>query len=149
MLSLLPNRFSTFEFVPSGAILSSANERSRNRKPLLSRFSSPDMIWYSFCALYCSIPLLFHLIGGKGSALSPVSAGPFLALLECARQFAVPVVYMAFPPTMPVWRELTEMDGRGVRRPRKEERKRERGGDLWVSGWDLVEILIIYQCDWS
>lgn len=34
---------------------------------------------------------------------------------------AVPLCYMAFPPTVPEWTELTALDGHGVRRPKKKD----------------------------
>ena len=81
-------------------------------------------------------------------SLFPVSGG-FLGLLLCARYAAVPVVYMAIPPTMPPWKDLLELNEDGVRRPRR--RKMEDGNnkiDFPVVWWDLVEFTLIYLLDW-
>ena len=149
IVSFLPNRFSGFQFISSGSILSAANERSRSRTPLLRRLLSPDMIWYAFCVLYTAIPLLLRVVGDPGDSVFPLS-GALIKLLECARYAAVPVVYMAFPPAMPARTELVEVDKDGVQRPKKgtQEVNESDEGDYGVTWSDLVEVMIIYMCDW-
>ena len=149
ILTFLPSNFSAFHFIPSGSILSSGNERSLNRKPLLHRLLSPDIIWYILCVLYTTVPLLFCGLGDKGGSLFLLS-GATIKLLECARYAAVPVIYMAFPPTMPIRTELVEIDEKGVQRPKRwaRETNNNNEGDHAVAWSDLAEVLIVFMCDW-
>ncbi|MCJ1250033.1 hypothetical protein MMC30_007259 [Trapelia coarctata] len=147
LVSLLPN--TTYSFQPSGSILSAANERSRNRNSLPYRLLSFNMMVYALYIVFASAPLFLGLLAYRSGSLVG-SLFPFpgvvIKFLECIRWMAVPLIYMTFPPTSPEWHELLETDAQGVKRPKK---KADILPDdtrlIWV---DVVEILVIYLCDW-
>ncbi len=101
------------------------------------------------CALYTLIPLLFRVVDdGEGSLLC--LSGAYIKLIQCARHAAVPIIYMAFPPTMPVWDDLVEMDEKGVQRPKRyaQDSNKDDGGGFAEAWSSLAEIIIIFIGDW-
>ena len=108
------------------------------------------MVWYAFLVFFNAIPLQLHVLENTRGSLF-LTPGALLGLLECARHAAVPVIYMAFPPTMPLRNDLMEVDEQGAQRPRRETQKAKRksSADNGMTWWDAAEVMIIYMCDWS
>src|SRR5205814_8381530 len=72
---------------------------------------------------YTALPFLLYVNSllhsiRTGIELPSLPPGPTLALLGFVMSSLMPLWYMAFPPTVPDWRQLTELDANGVRRPK-------------------------------
>ena len=153
ILFLLPAKYNNISFVASGTITSAANERSQlQRKSLLSRLLSVDMILYALYIVYASIPLLLRLDRyrkcSETSAIFSPFPGIWIKLIDCVFKMAVPLRYMIWPPTVPDWNDLVVEDEEGVKRPKREW---ERGGvgnaTFWV--WmNACEWVVICLCGW-
>lgn len=107
------------------------------------------MTVYLLYVMYASVPLLLRLLVYRG--MSPRDSffpfpGVVMKLLECIRFMAVPLLCMVFPPTTPEQHELLETDAHGVKRPKK--RPDVVSDDTRMAWVDLVELLVIYLCDW-
>lgn len=151
LMSLLPASMETSSFAVCGAIMSPTNECSRrHRKPLSFRLFSPDMILYTLYTIYALSPMLLRLqayVDHDDAAQSFIPfTGAMVKLLGCIWKVLVPVRYMVWPPTVPEWGELVEVDEMGVKRPRKGWDKDEtENGITWIS-LSICEFGVIWLC---
>lgn len=101
--------------------------------------------------LFAATSLILRGIGVVRSRSPRVSSsfpftGAILNLVQCIEQSSVPVYYMLFPPTISEREQLSQVDERGVTRPVKSPSRVPLNGILWT---DILDLLIIYLCDWS
>ncbi|KAL3478461.1 nucleotide-diphospho-sugar transferase [Aspergillus californicus] len=118
----LPN--TNMRFVPTGTVISSANERcARLRKPLIERLSTTPMRLYLAHLLLCVVSLVAFFLrfllasdgakGGSGFTCTPV----LVIVMECIPAMSVPGLYMMWPPTVAERTELLDAGDRGLVRP--------------------------------
>jgi len=99
---------------------------------------------------YTALPILLYVASllysiRTGKELPSLPPGPTLALLGFLMSSLTPLWYMAFPPTVPDWRELTELDANGVRRPKyKGGSDDERSNRMGIS--DALEFGALLVC---
>lgn len=99
---------------------------------------------------YTALPFLFYFNSLLHSIrnsieLPSLPPGTTLALLGFLMGSLTPLLYMAFPPTVPNWRQLTEMDSKGVRRPKhKGPSDNERSNRVSIT--DVLELGALAVC---
>ncbi|KAL4957884.1 nucleotide-diphospho-sugar transferase [Aspergillus filifer] len=156
-------------FTPTGTVMSGANERSaRFRKRTLDRFRSRTMLFYVvYVALSaCSLGgFLFRMVSWfRGTAVRGAGGGwggvhliqssfftpTLVVLIECIAAMSVPLVYMAWPPTVPERGELLERREGMALRPRGESASRGGSGAsvLMIAWVDLLQIGVALVVDW-
>lgn len=122
--SLLPT-CPRYIFKPSGSITSGANERSEKlRSKFLERFCTWNLAFYHFYVVYAAAPfavLLTVLFRTPQITTAQLPIGPAMKLFVLLAGSALPLWYMAFPPTVPEWQDLTALDHDGIRRPKKHD----------------------------
>jgi hypothetical protein len=103
---------------------------------------------YITYTLYASIPLYIRVSNGfaSGLAIFPFPA-VILKLFTTIWKAAVPLQYMAFPPSVPGWKELTIEDENGVRRPivKGIDPKQQQPNFCWTVLGDLILIWLCFQ----
>ena len=107
---------------PTGTVSSNLKERSRiHRRPFGERFLSSGTTMHLIYVLIGVTCLLLRLReiyhAGPGSLCFPF-AGALFQLAECVAMVATPLVYMAFPPTVPELTDLLVEGGDGLTRPK-------------------------------
>jgi hypothetical protein len=147
VLSLLPGFAKRLHFESSGSITSTVEERSRIRRlPFPQRILTPDMILYTTYVVYASLPVVLRFsISVRSDLVLFPFPGVMLKLFASIWKAAVPILYMAFPPSVEEWKELTSEDEDGVRRPivKGIGSQKERLNFRWMS---LVELVLIWLC---
>ncbi|KAL9614299.1 MAG: hypothetical protein Q9167_001182 [Letrouitia subvulpina] len=144
LASLLPASINVPTFVVCGSI--PASERSRRyRLSFWARVLNGHMLMFVAYLLYGSIPLIQLIIGNhhghiKDRLLLP---GPWVKLVGALLKVIVPIWYFVWPPDMPERRVLLEIESDGVRRPKAENKKNDRGEFLWWACVAGIEILTI------
>jgi len=99
---------------------------------------------------YTSLPILFYAYSFLHSIrnsieLPSLPPGSILALMGFLMGSLTPLWYMAFPPTVLDWRQLTELDSKGVRRPKhKGASDNERSNRMSIS--DAFELSVLIFC---
>ena len=113
---------------------------------------SADMIIHMLYVLIAAMPILLPTVrffanpSPKNIPSFPLT-GALLKLIQCIYHASVPVFYMLLPPTVPERGELLVKDADGVNRPklRIAQGLRPDNGLKWN---DVLDILVIYFCDW-
>lgn len=127
------------------------NERSQHlRAPFLQRMLTRGLALPTVYVTYTALPFLFYVNSLQHSIrnsiqLPSLPPGPTLALLGFLMGSLTPLWYMAFPPTVPDWRQLTEVDSKGIRRPKhKGASDHERSNKVCIS--DALELGVLAIC---
>lgn len=114
---LIPKTFYSrlsFEFQPSGSVLSTLNERSRTHRASLGRrVTSTTFVFHALIFLFVSIPALLILCSVldktlDSSLLLVKLPGPMFKLLDLVWKSSVPMIYLLYPPTVDEWEGLTQ-----------------------------------------
>ena len=113
---------------------------------------SIDMIIHMLYALFAAMPILLPTVRFFSKPISKnipsfALTGALVKLIQCIYHASVPVYYMLFPPTVPERGELLVKDANDVNRPkmRAAQEPRPDNGLKWN---DVLDILVIYFCDW-
>lgn len=110
---------------------------------------SLDMIIHMLYALFAAMPILLPTVqffsnpSSKNTPSFPLT-GALLKLIQCIYHASVPLYYMLFPPTVPERGELLVKDADDVNRPKMKELRPDNG----LRWNDVLDILVIYFCDW-
>lgn len=127
------------------------NERSQHlRAPFWQRVFTRSLALPAVYIIYTALPLLFFINSllhsiRTDTELPSLQPGPVLMLLGFLMGSSTPLWYMAFPPTVPDWQQLTEPDGHGVRRPKyKGASDDERSNRLSIA--DALELGVLVLC---
>ena len=150
LLSFLPSSTHQFIFSPSGAVESVINERRPYRAPLLQRLFHRCWLYHSVYTIYATAPLILFLYNYSNASRIGVTAGHLypsavLKLFACVWKASTLLWYLAFPPTVPDWVNLTQEDSMGVRRP-KAQSANKTSGELAISWIDVAEVALICLC---
>jgi hypothetical protein len=93
------------------------------RAGFLDRFCTPLFAFYILYVVYAAAPFVLivqNLLWSPYATVVQLAIGPTFRLYALLTRSAAPIRYMAFPPTVPEWTELTEPDQDAVRWPKKE-----------------------------
>ena len=110
------------------------------------------MLYVLFAATPIVVPTV-RLFSSSSSPLRPENipsfplTGPLLKLIQCICHASFPVYYMLLPPTVPERGDLLVKDAEGVNRPKMRAAQGPRP-DNWLTWNDVLDILVIYFCDW-
>lgn len=113
---------------------------------------SADMVIRMLYVLIAALPILLPTVrflsspSAKNIPSFPLT-GALLKLIQCIYHASFPVYYMLLPPTVPERRELLVKDADGVNRP-KMRAAQELPPDNGLMWNDVLDILVIYFCDW-
>ncbi len=132
---------------PTGTTGSDLKERSHiYRQPFMKRFLTSGTIMHLVYVAIGLVPLYLRFLqffhsGSKGHVF-PLP-GALLQLVECVWMVATPLLYMAFPPTVPEQADLVEVDEDGLTRPKP----RDGTTDYTLSMaaailWDIAVVLL-------
>ncbi|GAB7358914.1 hypothetical protein MBLNU230_g4134t1 [Neophaeotheca triangularis] len=138
----------------SGTFISPTEERyAARRKPLMTRMSSPVIIGYTCyfsvaaAALAVSIAFVAHRHFLVQTDRFHMYTGAALKLIDLVLAAAVPIRYMAFPPSIPERRGLLVKDAKGIYRSGKKE-WRKRDGKAGFKLKLLLQVVVILLFDW-
>lgn len=113
---------------------------------------SPDLILHMLYVLVATMPILLPTVRFFANP-SPENipsfplTGALLKLIQCIYHVSFLVHYMLLPPTVPERGELLEKDADNVNRPKLSVAQglRPDNGLKWN---DVLDIVVIYFCDW-
>jgi hypothetical protein len=106
------------------------------------------MAMYIFYVIYAAAPfaiLLSALFWSPQTPAAQLPVGPTMRLLVILMGTTLPLWYMAFPPTVPEWQELTALDDGGVRRPKKHDTSAETQLHSFTST-DALQLGVMALC---
>jgi len=147
--SLVPN-CSRYIFKSSGSITSTVNERSQHRASFWQRMFTQGLALPTVFVTYTALPFLLYINSllhsvRTGIELPSLPPGPTLVLLGFFLSSSTPLWYMAFPPTVPDWRQLTELDANGVRRPKNKGASDDERSN-WMGISDALQLGVLVVC---
>ena len=111
---------------------------------------STDMIVRVLYVVFAALPILLRTIrffsSNRSIPFFPLT-GALLKLIQCIYHASIPVYYMLHPPTVPERAELLVKGPDGVNRP-KMKVGQELHPDNGLKWNDILDLLVIYFCDW-
>ena len=132
---------------PTGTVSSNLKERSRiHRRPFQERFLSSGTTMHLIYVLIGMTCLLLRLRedhqARPGSHAFPF-AGALFQLAECVTMVSTPLLYMAFPTTVPELTELLVEGEDGLTRPGVSDEDPEYMSNMMLAVfWDIVVFLL-------
>lgn len=135
---------------PTGTVSSNLKERSRtHRRPFRERVLSSGTTMHLIYFLIGMACLLLRLRkdyqSGPESHVFPFT-GALFQLAECVAMVSTPLVYMAFPPTVPELTELLVEGEDGLTRPKTVEEDLEYIPSMMLAFfWDIVLLLLCFN----
>lgn len=132
---------------PTGTVSSNLKERSRiHRRPFKERFLTSGTTMHLIYVLIGMTCLYLRLRedyqSGPESHAFPY-AGALFQLLECVVMVSTPLLYMAFPPTVPELTDLLVEGEDGLTRPKTSDEDQGFMPNMMLAVfWDIVLLLL-------